>query len=125
MIKNKNDFKPFTSSNQTGENLIKSNLTFPEAVCRCCNGHSDKKYNSLHKQPFGNEKPVVESSRQRIFEISLLDYKEAAQYLRVSGSYLRRLKMKGGIPFVSMGIRGVRFKIASLDLWIAAREVKK
>lgn len=62
---------------------------------------------------------------KQLFENSLLNYKEAAEYLSISESYLRRLKRKGKLPFVHMGRRGIRFKVASLDAWVAEREVKK
>ncbi len=58
------------------------------------------------------------------FENQLLDYKGASKYLSICESYLRRLKATGKIPFVQIGIRGIRFKIASLDSWIAEREIK-
>lgn len=61
---------------------------------------------------------------QTIFENSLLGYKKAAQYLSISESYLRRLKSKKQIPFVPIGKRGVRFKIAHLNTWVAEREIK-
>lgn len=68
----------------------------------------------------------VPSSNGKIsfFENQLLDYKEASRYLSICESYLRRLKAKGHIPFVQIGTRGIRFKIASLDSWIAEREIK-
>ncbi|MGZ3775312.1 MAG: helix-turn-helix transcriptional regulator [Bdellovibrio sp.] len=58
-----------------------------------------------------------------LFENQLLGYNKAAQYLQVSESYLRRLKSKGKIRFVQVGNRGIRFKVASLNAWIAEREI--
>jgi excisionase family DNA binding protein len=57
------------------------------------------------------------------FENQLITYKEAAKYLSVSESYLRRLKAKGEVPFVFVGERGVRFRVSSLNRWIEKREV--
>jgi excisionase family DNA binding protein len=54
---------------------------------------------------------------------SLLNYKQAAQYLSVSESYLRRLKSRGVVPHVYIGNRGVRFRVSSLNRWIEKREV--
>ncbi|WP_413289305.1 helix-turn-helix transcriptional regulator [Bdellovibrio sp. HCB337] len=62
---------------------------------------------------------------QVFFENQLLDYKKAAQYLGICESYLRRLKSKRKISFVEIGVRGVRFKVASLNKWIEEREIKK
>jgi excisionase family DNA binding protein len=59
----------------------------------------------------------------RFFENQLITYKEAAKYLSVSESYLRRLKANGRIPFVFVGDRGVRFRVSSLNRWIEKREV--
>lgn len=57
------------------------------------------------------------------FENQLVDYKKASQYLSISESYLRRLKAQGKIPYVTLGQRGVRFRISSLNRWIAEREI--
>lgn len=59
----------------------------------------------------------------QFFENNLLSYKQAAQYLSVSVSYLRRLKSKKKIAFVSIGSRGVRFRLGALNQWIEKREV--
>jgi len=61
--------------------------------------------------------------RAVFFENRLLTYSEAARYLSVSESYLRRLKAQRDIPFVPMGNRSVRFRVASLIRWIAKREM--
>ena len=58
-----------------------------------------------------------------ISDNQLLSYAQAAKYLSVSESYLRRLKSKGHIPFVFIGSRGVRFRVSSLNRWIEKREV--
>lgn len=58
------------------------------------------------------------------FENQLLSYKQAAQYLSVSESYLRRLKSRGLIPFVLVSDRGIRFRVSSLNQWVEEREVK-
>lgn len=60
----------------------------------------------------------------QLFENQLLDYKQAAQYLGICESYLRRLKSNGKIPFVSIGTRAIRFRVSSLDSWTQKREVK-
>ena len=65
------------------------------------------------------------SPHQRLFENQLLSYKEAARYLSLCESYLRRLKSKGLIAFVCVGDRAVRFRVSSLNSWIEKREVKK
>lgn len=64
--------------------------------------------NHLHQKP--------------LFDNQLINYKQAAQYLGVSESYLRRLKGKGLIPFVQVGDRGIRFRVSSLNRWIEKRE---
>lgn len=53
----------------------------------------------------------------------LLNYSEAARYLSMSESYLRRLKAQGKISFVAIGTRGVRFRVASLDRWTEKMEM--
>lgn len=60
----------------------------------------------------------------KFFENQLLSYKEAARYLSISESYLRRLKQQGCIAYVIVGPRGVRFKLSSLNSWVEEREVK-
>ena len=60
----------------------------------------------------------------QLFDNQLLDYKETARYLGFSEPYLRRLKAQGNLPFVLVGRRSVRFRVASLNAWIAEREVK-
>ncbi len=59
----------------------------------------------------------------QFFENQLLTYKQAAQYLSVCESYLRRLKSKKLIPFVLVSDRGIRFRVSSLNRWIEKREV--
>lgn len=56
-------------------------------------------------------------------ENQLISYKQAAQYLSVSESYLRKLKARGEIPHVFVGNRGVRFRVSSLNRWVDKREV--
>lgn len=67
--------------------------------------------------------PSQIQARDLFFENRLLSYSEAAEYLCVSQSYLRRLKGQGQIPFVPIGTRGVRFRVASLNRWIARKEM--
>ena len=62
------------------------------------------------------------SYRNSLFENSLLSYKEAARYLSVSESYLRRLKSKELVPCVLVSDRGIRFRVCSLNQWIKKRE---
>jgi excisionase family DNA binding protein len=62
-------------------------------------------------------------ARDSIFDNRLLNYNEAAEYLSVSESYLRRLKAQRQIGFVPMGSRGVRFRVASLNRWIDKKEM--
>lgn len=69
-----------------------------------------------------NKKLCVDG--EKLFENQLVSYKEAARYLRLSETHLRRLKSEGKIPFVSVGSRGVRFRVSSLNAWIAEREIK-
>lgn len=66
---------------------------------------------------------LVQSNQ--FFENQLLGYKDASVYLSISESYLRRLKIQGKIPFVQMGVRGIRFRVSSLNSWIAEREINK
>ena len=62
-------------------------------------------------------------ARDTLFDNRLLNYSEAAEYLCVSESYLRRLKAEKQIAYVPMGNRGVRFRVASLNRWIERREM--
>ncbi|MBI3556394.1 MAG: helix-turn-helix domain-containing protein [Deltaproteobacteria bacterium] len=68
-------------------------------------------------------KPVSGPVQAPIFENQLLSYSEAARYLSVSESYLRRLKALGQIACVLIGSRGVRFRVGSLNRWIEKREM--
>jgi excisionase family DNA binding protein len=63
------------------------------------------------------------SSSNLFIENQLLNYQEAAKYLSVSESYLRKLKARGHVPHVYVGSRGVRFRVSSLNLWVDKREV--
>lgn len=58
------------------------------------------------------------------FDNQLITYKEAARYLGVSESYLRRLKSRGTVPWVQVSRRGIRFRVNSLNKWIEERECK-
>lgn len=71
--------------------------------------------------PFQN--PGHLQARDTLFDNRLLNYSEAAEYLCVSESYLRRLKGQKQIAFVPMGNRGVRFRVASLNRWIERKEM--
>lgn len=61
-------------------------------------------------------------TNKQFFENKLLKLNEAAQYLSLSESYIRRLVARGEIPYVKVG-RALRFSIASLNRWIEEREV--
>ena len=68
--------------------------------------------------------PLKKSPDQApIFDNQLLTYGEAAKYLSVSESYLRRLKAQKQIAFVPIGGRSVRFRVGSLNRWIEKREM--
>ena len=79
---------------------------------------SETSLSSLHIVPTGTKS----EGTKKFFE-NLLNYKQAAQYLGISESYLRRLKAQGKMPWVPIGNRGVRFSINSLNRWIAEREI--
>ena len=66
----------------------------------------------------------LDSGPPRLFDNQLLSYKQAAQYLCISEVYLRKLKAHGRMPFVSIGVRGVRFRVSSLNQWIREREIR-
>lgn len=52
----------------------------------------------------------------------LLTTKEAARYLGVSTAFLERDRHEGAdIPFVRVGSRAVRYRVAELDLFINSR----
>lgn len=72
----------------------------------------------IKRGPKGSEQGIP------IFENQLLSYIQAARYLSISEPYLRRLKQQGQIPFVLIGLRGVRFKLSSLNSWVEKREIK-
>ena len=67
--------------------------------------------------------PGQNQVRPTLFDNQLLSYQEAAKYLGISESYLRRLKAQNRISFVPMGNRGVRFRVMSLNRWIEKMEV--
>ena len=62
-------------------------------------------------------------AKAMLFDNQLLTYHEAAKYLSISESYLRRLKGRNQIGFVPIGNRGVRFRVSSLNRWIDRKEV--
>lgn len=63
-------------------------------------------------------------AKDSLFDNRLLSYSEAAEYLSVSESYLRRLKAQKQIAYVPVGSRNIRFRVASLNNWIEKREMK-
>ena len=69
------------------------------------------------------QSPGFTSQEIQVFQNQLLNYSQAAKYLGVSESYLRRLKAKKQVPFVCIGDRAVRFRVSSLNSWIEKREV--
>lgn len=52
---------------------------------------------------------------------AVLDTPEAAAYLAVSETTLRRMVRRGDLPHVRLGEVGVRFRLVDLDAWLAAR----
>lgn len=68
--------------------------------------------------------PSLIHARPTLFDNQLLSYRDAAKYLGISESYLRRLKGRNQISFVPMGNRGVRFRVMSLNRWIERTEVQ-
>jgi excisionase family DNA binding protein len=51
----------------------------------------------------------------------LLDTEEAAARLKLSASYLEKLRVRGGGPtFATLG-RKVRYRVCDLDAWAEAR----
>jgi excisionase family DNA binding protein len=87
---------------------------------------------SDHKESDANGKKEFDSNVQNlgncahdikpIFENRLMNYSEAATYLRYSEVYLRRLVKDGKIPYIKRG-RSIRFRVASLDQWNKESEV--
>ena len=76
------------------------------------------------ERDFSPTQPPYDLPREKQFiENQLLNYKQAAKYLSVSESYLRKLKAKGILPHVFIGSRGIRFRVNSLNRWIEKREV--
>ena len=54
-------------------------------------------------------------------QTQLLSTKEAAQYLSVSEAFLERDRWAGArIPFIKVGTRAVRYRLADLDQHIAS-----
>jgi len=53
---------------------------------------------------------------------NLLEYPQAASFLGISVRHLKRLKVRGKVPYVQIG-RLVRFRVASLDRWAQRKEV--
>lgn len=78
----------------------------------------------MEKDSIPSPTPSPIQARDTLFDNRLLSYSEAAEYLCISESYLRRLKAEGQIAYVPIGSRNVRFRIASLSRWIEKREMK-
>ena len=57
-------------------------------------------------------------------ELELLTPREAAAYLRVSKSYLDKLRVYGGGPrFLRLGRRKVLYRKSNLKAWLAAQSL--
>ena len=55
--------------------------------------------------------------------MQLLTTKEAAQFLGVSKAFLERDRWAGArIPFIRVGDRAVRYRVADLEAYIASRQ---
>ena len=54
---------------------------------------------------------------------NLLTISQAAEYLGVCNSQVRKLIKTEGLPFVEIGVRGKRFRREDLEAWTAARVV--
>ncbi len=54
---------------------------------------------------------------------AVLDAREAAAYLAVAESTLRRMVRRGDLPHVRLGEVGVRFRLVDLDAWLAANRL--
>ena len=52
---------------------------------------------------------------------AVLDAREAAAYLAVSETTLRRMVRRGELPHVRLGKVSVRFRLLDLDAWLAAK----
>lgn len=52
---------------------------------------------------------------------AVLDVREAAAYLAVAESTVRRMVRRGELPHVRLGEVGVRFRLVDLDSWLAER----
>lgn len=135
---------PFHSPNELTLELKSGNGTLENGrldnevgrSCHTCRTDTDFSesppcFQSVSESPSGLKKapPPVPSAKDtvksdQLFEKQLVRYKEAARYLRLSETHLRRLKSEGKIPFVPVGSRGVRFRVSSLNAWIAEREIK-
>ena len=56
-------------------------------------------------------------------KMQLLTTKEAAQFLGVSKAFLERDRWAGArIPFIRVGDRAVRYRVADLEAYIASRQ---
>ncbi|HEY3876471.1 MAG TPA: helix-turn-helix domain-containing protein [Candidatus Kapabacteria bacterium] len=55
-------------------------------------------------------------------EIALLNAEQAAQYLNLSESFIRKAVGRNGIPFVRIGTRTL-FRRSDLDTWVASHIV--
>ena len=67
-------------------------------------------------------KDVHPSDPACLGEQELLTPREAATYLRVSKSYLDKLRVYGGGPrFLRLGKRKVLYRRSDLDAWLARR----
>ena len=97
--------RPPTVANSIGDNVKKTNQAVEELSVK------------NQKSWYRTVQPTA------IFENQLFSYKEAARYLSISETYLRRLKSKGKISFVAIGTRGIRFKVSALTRWVNQREV--
>jgi excisionase family DNA binding protein len=52
---------------------------------------------------------------------AVLDAREAAAYMAVAESTVRRMVRRGELPHVRLGEVGLRFRLVDLDAWLAAR----
>ena len=65
---------------------------------------------------------VFPSDRSGLDRHELLTPREAAEYLRVSKSYLDKLRVYGGGPkFLRPGKRKILYRKSELDVWAADR----
>jgi excisionase family DNA binding protein len=87
--------------------------------------HSRQANGSFARTASANQAETGRSKKTSVTASALLTVAEAANYLRVSKSFLDKSRVSGGGPeFIRIGKRKILYRVCDLDVWAASRRYR-